>query len=88
MKYEIGKTVKQHATYESADQCLVCGKELRETGVETKVALTENGTLTTFDEVQNLYYGTDYSARVGTDCMKKFPKESVFFQNENGGIEW
>jgi hypothetical protein len=87
MKYEIGKYVKQHSSYESADQCLVCGKGLKETDVEIKVALTENGTLSTLDEIQSTWYGIDFSARVGTDCIKKFAKESIFTLNADGGVQ-
>jgi hypothetical protein len=87
MKYELGQYVKQHATYESADQCLVCGKALKETGAEIKIALTENGSLSTLDEIQSTWYTTDFSARVGNDCLKKFPKESIFIVNEDGGVQ-
>jgi hypothetical protein len=86
VKYEIGKTVKQHADYVTSDDCFVCGKELKATGLEIKIALTENQTLSTLDEISSTFYQTDYSPRVGTDCMKKFPKESLFTQNESGAI--
>ena len=87
MKYEIGKTVKQHQDYVTSDDCFVCGKELKATGLEIKVALTENQTLSTFTDVQGEWYSLDYSPRVGSECMKKFPLESLFSQNESGAIE-
>ena len=86
MKYEIGKHVKPHSNYVTTDQCFVCGKQLKETGLEIKVALTENQTLSTFTDVQGEWYSLDWSPRVGTDCMKKFPLESLFSQNESGAI--
>jgi hypothetical protein len=86
MTYEIGQTVKQHANYITSDDCFICGKELKESGTEIKIALTENNTLSTLQEIQNSWYGIDYSPRVGNDCVKKFPTDSVFTQTEDGGL--
>jgi hypothetical protein len=86
MTYEIGQTVKQHANYESSDACFICGKELKESATEIKIALTENHTLSTLQEIQNTWFTTDFSPRVGNDCVKKFPTDSVFTQTEDGGL--
>ncbi len=86
VKYEIGKSVKQHANYESSDSCFICGKELKESATEIKIALTENYTLSTLQEIQSTWFTTDFSPRVGNDCVKKFPVEAVFVQTEDGGI--
>ena len=77
-KFEIGKHVAVHQDYVGSDDCFVCGKELKESDVEVRVALTENHTLSTFDQVVSEWYGTDWSPRVGNECVKRFPVESVF----------
>jgi hypothetical protein len=78
MKYEIGQYVKAHKDYESSDQCFVCGKLLKEENVEVKIALTENGTLSTFEHISSQWYKTDWSPRIGKTCLNKFPKGSLF----------
>jgi hypothetical protein len=77
-KFQLGDYIGMHKEVESSEQCFLCGKELKETNVELKVALTENLTLISADEVNSLSYGTDWSPRVGNECAKRFPKESLF----------
>jgi hypothetical protein len=77
-KFEIGKAVPMHENRVSAYDCFVCGKELKDVEVETRVALTENHTLSTLDEINAQWFGTDWSPRVGNECVKRFPSESVF----------
>jgi hypothetical protein len=77
-EFALGQYIGRHEEAESADQCFLCSKGLKETNVELRVALTENLTLISADEVHLLPYGTDWSPRVGNDCAKRFPKESLF----------
>ncbi len=77
-KFEIGKHVPMHQNCVTSYECFVCGKELKDVEVETRVALTENYTLSTLDEINAQWFGTDWSPRVGKECVKRFPSESVF----------
>ena len=78
VKFEVGKAVPMHQDYVGSGDCFVCGKELKDVEVETRVALTENHTLSTLDEINAQWFGTDWSPRVGNECVKRFPVESVF----------
>lgn len=75
--YKLGDTVSAHENYEVTEQCYVCGKDLKESNVEIRVALTENQTLVSANDLNYLDYGTDWSPRIGKTCVKKFPKESI-----------
>ena len=86
-KFEIGKPVPMHQDYVGSSDCFVCGKELKDVEVETRVALTENHTLSTLDSIIGEWYSLDWSPRVGTDCLKKFPQESIFNVYADGRIE-
>jgi hypothetical protein len=77
-KFEIGNHVPMHPNCVTAYECFVCGKELKDVEVETRVALTENYTLSTLDEINAQWFGADWSPRVGNECVKRFPSESVF----------
>lgn len=76
-KFQLGDTVSSHETYEVTSQCYVCGKELKETNVEVRIALTDNQTLVSVEELNNLSYGSDWSPLIGKSCLKRFPKESI-----------
>jgi hypothetical protein len=78
MKYQMGQYVKPHEDFEASDQCYVCGKPLKEQNVEIKIALTENSTLSTHEQISTQWYKTDWSPRIGKTCVNKFPKESLF----------
>jgi hypothetical protein len=82
-KFEIGQFVKPHQDWDTNEQCFVCGKELKDVEVETRVALTENHTLLTLDEINAQWFGTDWSPRVGNECVKRFPAEAVFTTQNN-----
>lgn len=82
-KFQIGKHVAAHQDYESGSDCFVCGKELKDAEVETRVALTENYTLSTLEEINNQWFGIDWSPRVGNECVKRFPAEAVFTTPNN-----
>lgn len=86
-KFAIGKNVPMHRDSVSSDSCFVCGKELKESDVEVRVALTENHSLATLDSIIGEWYSIDWSPRVGTDCLKKFPKESIFTVYADGRLE-
>lgn len=77
-KFQLGQYIARNEEVESSDQCHLCGKELKETNVELRVALTENLQIISADEVNSLPYGTDWSPRVGNECAKRFPAESLF----------
>jgi len=77
-KFEIGEFVKVHQDWYTTDQCFICAKQLKDAEVETRVALTENYTLSTLDEINAQWFGTDWSPRVGNECVKRFPVQSVF----------
>jgi hypothetical protein len=77
-KFEIGQFVKVHQDWEATDQCFICGKQLKDAEVETRVALTENYTLSTLEEINSQWFKTDWSPRVGNECVKRFPAEAVF----------
>ena len=53
-KFEIGQFVKIHQDYETTDQCFICAKQLKDAEVETRIALTENYTLSTLDAINAL----------------------------------
>ena len=82
-KFEIGQFVKVHEDWETTDQCFICGKPLKDTEVETRVALTENYTLSTLEEINSQWFKTDWSPRVGNECVKRFPAEAVFTTQNN-----
>jgi hypothetical protein len=86
-KFEVGKHVAVHQDYVGSDDCFVCGKELKESDVEVRVALTENHTLSTLDSIIVEWYSLDWSPRVGSDCLKRFPQESIFSVYADGRIE-
>ena len=75
-KFEIGQFVKPQSVF--SDECFICAKRLKDAEVETRVALTENFTLSTLEEIKKQWFGTDWSPRVGSECVKRFPIESVF----------
>ena len=77
-KFEIGKTVPMHQDYVGSGDCFVCGKELKDTDIEVRIALTENHTLSTLEQINNEWFKTDWSPRVGNECVKRFPVEAVF----------
>lgn len=77
-KFEIGQFIKIHEDRYTTDQCFICGKQLKDVEVETRIALTENFTLSTLEEINNQWFGTDWSPRVGNECVKRFPVEAVF----------
>lgn len=76
-QFEIGQTIDAHESYESANQCFVCGKEIKESNIELKIAMTDNRTLISANEIESLNYGSDWSPKIGKTCVKKFPKESI-----------
>jgi hypothetical protein len=86
-KFAVGKPVPMHADYVGSDDCFVCGKELKQSDVEVRVAMTENQTLATLDSIIDKWYSLDWSPRVGSDCLKKFPQESIFTVYADGRIE-
>jgi hypothetical protein len=86
-KFEIGQFVKVHEDWEATDQCFICGKQLKDAEVETRVALTENYTLSTLDSIIGEWYSLDWSPRVGSDCLKRFPQQSIFSVYADGRIE-
>jgi hypothetical protein len=77
-KFEIGQFVKIHEDRYTTDECFICAKPLKDAEVETRIALTENFTLSTLEEIKKQWFGTDWSPRVGPECVKRFPVEAVF----------
>ena len=78
MRYELGQTIEAHKDYEASSQCYVCGKDLKESDKELRVALTNNQTLILAEDLNALDYGSDWSPRVGNSCVKRFPVGCVF----------
>lgn len=77
-KYQVGQTVTRHEDAESSDCCYQCGKELKTVKQELRIALTENLSLSTLKDIESTWYSTEWSPRVGNECVKRFPAESVF----------
>lgn len=74
-QYNLGDSVD--VSNVGSGECFVCGKTLKESNVELRIALTDNGTVVTPEDLDSTWYGTDWSFRVGNECVKKFPKVSV-----------
>jgi hypothetical protein len=77
-KFVVGQPIQPHQDWVGSGDCFLCGKALKDVEVETRFALTQDQTVSTLDAVNAQWFGTDYSPRVGSECVKRLPAESVF----------
>ena len=79
-KFEVGQPIQPHQDWVGSGDCFLCGKALKDVEVETRFAMTQDQTVSTLDAVNAQWFGTDYSPRVGSECVKRLPVESVLQQ--------
>jgi hypothetical protein len=81
-KYQIGERVSIHENATSGYDCFFCGKPISEKQPRTIVALTINQEIVTVEDLNGLSYFNDWSFPIGSSCVKKFPTESIFVEQE------
>jgi hypothetical protein len=81
-KFQIGDRVAIHENHETSDQCFFCAKPISEKQPKKMIALDINQTIISSDKIYSLSYGSDWCFPIGSSCVKNFPSESIYLEQE------